>query len=172
MNRLLLSIALVFLVCPAYADLTAPVRMVAPITDPTMVVVDRGAKLELFPMKRAVPTTDSAGRAVMHHVVRASADAAIGPHQLGVVFNHSMQQQGYISGEIVFKIKVGHTADSFSSSLFPGLKKITNPEVYVVNARTPAEFLKVFKRLQARSDLEWVEPSVIYGPKENVLSVQ
>jgi hypothetical protein len=172
MNRLILSIVLALIVCPAHADLTAPVRTVAPITDPTMVVLDRGAKLEVFPMKRAVAATDSAGRTVMHHVVPASANTAIGPSQLGVVFNHSMQQQGYISGEIVFKMKVGHTADSFSSSLYPGLKKITNPEVYVVNARTPAEFLKVFKRLQARSDLEWVEPSVMYGPKESVLSVQ
>jgi hypothetical protein len=29
------------------------------------------------------------------------------------------------------------------------------PEVYVVNARTPAEFMAVLKRLQGRSDLEW-----------------
>lgn len=172
MNRLLLSMFLALIVCPAHADLTAPVRTIAPITDPTMVVIDRGAKLEVFPLKRAVPATDSAGRAVMHHVLRARAEAAIGPQQLGVVFNHAMQQQGYISGEIVFKLKVGHTADGFSSLLYPGLKKITNPEVYVVNARTPAEFIKVFKRLQARSDVEWVEPSVVYGAKEKELSAQ
>jgi hypothetical protein len=28
--------------------------------------------------------------------------------------------------------------------------------VYIVNARTPAEFVKLLKRLQARTDLEWV----------------
>jgi hypothetical protein len=172
MNRLLLSIFLAFIVCPAHADLTAPERTVAPITDPTMIVIDRGAKLEVFPMKRAVPATDSAGRAVMHHVVPSRADSSIGPNQLGVVFNHSMQQQGYITGEIVFKLRIGHTATDFSSSLYPALKKITNPDVYVVNARTPAEFLKLLKRLQARSDVEWVEPSVVYGPKEKELSTQ
>ena len=75
-----------------------------------------------------------------------------------------MQTQGYISGEIAFKVK-GGGAFPGSPSLNPGLKQITKPAVYVVNARTPAEFIKVLKRLQARTDLEWVEPTVIYGPQ-------
>jgi hypothetical protein len=172
MNRLILLIVLALIGCPAHAELTAPVRTIAPVTDPSMVVIDRGAELEVFPTKRAVPATDRAGRAIAHHVVAARADAAIGPQQLGVVYNHAMQQQGYISGEIVFKMKAGRTVEGFSPSLYPGLKKITNPEVYVINTRTPAEFLKALKRLQSRSDLEWVEPSVTYGLVSNQPSVR
>ena len=83
-----------------------------------------------------------------------------------------MQQQGYVSGEIAFKMKAGSTAKSFNSALYPGLKKITNPEVYAVNTRTPAEFMKVMKRLQVRTDVERVVPTVIYGPAVNVPSAR
>jgi hypothetical protein len=163
MNRLITSLILLLLGCSAQAELSAPIRTVAPISDPSMVIMDRGAKLEVIPTKRAVPATDSAGRVVARRMTTSSADAPIGPLQLGVVFNHALQQQGYISGEIAFEMKAGHTAEGFTASLYPGLKKITSPEVYVVNARTPAEFLKVMKRLLGRSDIEWVEPTVTYG---------
>jgi hypothetical protein len=172
MNRLIIVMTLGLLALPAAAQLSPPTRIIAPVTDPTMVMVDRGAKLEIFPTQRAVSQSENNGREVVHHVVVASADSAIGPLQLGVVFNHAMQQQGYISGEIAFKMKAGLRLSGFSTSSYPGLKKITNPEVYVVNARTPAEFMTVLKRLQARGDLEWVEPTVIYGPSKTSGSIQ
>jgi hypothetical protein len=127
-----------------------------------MVVIDRGAKLEVLPSKRATQTADSSGVRVVHRVTASSTSAPIGPDQLGVVYNHAMQQQGYITGEIAFKVKNGHVF-SGSSASYPRLKQLTKSAVYIVNARTPAEFIKVLKRLQARSDLEWVEPTVTYG---------
>jgi hypothetical protein len=128
-----------------------------------MVIMDRGARLEVFPGRRAIPHQDAMGRTTVHEVVPASAGSAMGPGQLGVVFNHAMQQQGYITGEITIKLKPGYSVAVLKSSAYPGLKRITNPGVYVVNARSPAEFLSMMKSLQARSDLEWVEPTVEYG---------
>jgi hypothetical protein len=113
------------------------------------------------PTKRATESLDSAGKRVVQQMTVANPDSPIGPHQLGVVFNHAMQAHGYITGEIAFQVKGGRTFTG-SSALYPGLKQVTAPAVYVVNARTPAEFIKVLKRLQARSDLEWVEPTVTY----------
>jgi hypothetical protein len=164
MDRLVISIVLVFMVCSAHAELTAPARTLAPITDPAMIVMDRGAKLEVFPTKRAVPATDRAGRQIAHQIVAAGAARPFGPKQLGVVFNHAMQQRGTISGEITFKMKPGKPVKALDRASYPGLQKITDPEVYVVNARTPAEFILLLERLQARPDLEWVEPTVMYGP--------
>ena len=46
---------------------------------------------------------------------------------------------------------------------YPGLAEVTNPNVFLVVPQTPAEFIAVFKRLQTRNDVEWVEPIVIYG---------
>jgi hypothetical protein len=172
MNRFFILLVLAMGIGPVWAGLQPPTRTLQPVADTSMIVTDRGAKLEIFPTKRAVAQTDSGGRDVVHHVMTATADSEITSHQLGVVFNHAMQQQGYISGEIAFKMKAGLKLSGFPASLYPGLKKITNPEVYVVNARTPAEFMTVLKRLQARGDLEWVEPTVIYGPSKTSGSIQ
>jgi hypothetical protein len=171
MQRLVLSLVLLVMAGAACAQLRPPERTLHPVTDPSMVVMDRGAKLEVFPDKRATPRADVAGGGSSHHVTTASADAPIGPQQLGVVFNHAMQQQGYITGEITFKVKGGH-AFSDSSTSYPGLKLIVAPATYVVTARTPTEFIDVLKRLQARPDLEWVEPTVTYGPAENAPQIR
>ncbi len=172
MKCLILSLALFAMSSSAHAELHAPQRQLQSIADPANVLMDRGSKLEVLPMVRAIPKTDSTGQVTAHHLLQAAAGNPIGPQQLGVVFNHSMQQQGYISGEIAFKMRAGSTAKSLSSALYPGLKRITNPEVYVVNTRTPAEFMKVLKRLQARTDIEWVVPTVVYGPATNTNSAR
>lgn len=162
MHRKIQVLMLLLTAGPALAQLQVPPRVIQQVTDPTMVVIDRGAKLEVLATKRATPRTDASGRVVSHHVVTASATSTIGPQQLGVVFNHSMQQQGFISGEIAFKLKPGYTAADLSPALYPGLKRIAEPAVYVVNARTPLEFIQVLERLQARADVDWVEPVVSY----------
>jgi len=162
MYRLILSLVLLLTAMTSPAQLRAPARTLQPITDPSMVVTDRGARLEILPTKRATPRMDSSGRTVSHHVITANNTAPIGPHQLGVVFNHALQQQGFITGEISFKMKQGYTASAFNPTLYPGLKEIAKPGLFVVNAQTPAQFIAVLKRLQARSDVEWVEPSVNY----------
>ena len=169
-RHLVLSMTLLLATDTAIAQLHAPERVLPQVADPSMVVMDRGAKLEVFPTKRATASIDSSGRAVVRHVAIASATAPIGPKQLGVVFNHAMQAQGYITGEIAFKMKPGHTASGLRAALYPGLKRITEPEVYVVNARTPVEFIAMFKRLQHRSDIEWVEPTVTYGAADTTPS--
>ena len=172
MNRLIASVIFLLAVGQSHAQLQAPTRVIQPVQNPANVVIDRGVKLEIFPTQRALPGADSSGRQVVKNVRTVSEDSPIGPMELGVVFNHAMQQQGYISGEIAFKMKAGQKLSGFSASSYPGLKKITNPEVYVVNARTPAEFMAVLKRLQGRNDLEWVEPTVIYGPGKTSGSIQ
>ncbi|MDB6101976.1 MAG: hypothetical protein JWO52_1975 [Gammaproteobacteria bacterium] len=167
MNRLILSLVLLMTTGPALADLQAPARSVQPVADPTMVIIDRGATLEVLPTSRAMPHADASGRVVSHHVRASSATALIGPRQLGVVFNHSMQQQGFITGEIAFKLRAGHTTAELSPALYPGLKQIASPAVYVTNARTPAEFINIFKLLQGRPEVEWVEPIVSYSPADS-----
>jgi hypothetical protein len=172
MNRIIIALLLALAVRPACAELQAPTRTLQPVADAAMVVMDRGAKLEVLPNKRAMPQADVTSRVTIHRVVAASASSMIGPEQLGVVFNHARQEQGYISGEIAFQMKSGLKLPGLSSAMYPGLKKITNPEVYVVSARTPAEFIAVLKRLHARDDLAWVEPTVTYGPSQTSVTNQ
>jgi hypothetical protein len=164
MARLLICLVLAFITLSAFAELQAPTRALAAVADPTMVVIDRGARLEVLPNKRAITQLDASGREV-HRVSTASAAAAMSSSQLGVVFNHAMQQQGYISGEITFKVK--GAGFSLLPAQYPGLKLIIQPSVYAVYARSPAQFIQVLKRLQARTDLEWVEPTVTYGRSDS-----
>jgi hypothetical protein len=163
MDRCIVVLVLALAFGSVHAELRPPARNIRAVTDSSMIVMDRGARLEVFPAKRAMLRAEVTGQSAAHQVVSASASSPIGPTQLGVVFNHATQQQGYITGEIAFKMKAGHTADGLSPSQYPGLTRITEPAVYVVKARTPAEFVKLTKRLQARTDVEWVEPTVTYG---------
>ena len=48
-----------------------------------------------------------------------------------------MQVQGYITGEIAFKMTGGlEPTSDFDAALYPGLKKLTDPNVYIVVATT------------------------------------
>lgn len=168
MNRLMLLLPLLLMAGQSSAELRPSDKTLKGISDPTMVVQDRGAKLEVYPTRRAVAVSDPAGRIKLHHVTMTHADTPIGPRQLGVVFNHAMQQLGYISGEISFKMLPGQPVASLSATLVPGLRRVTEPDVYAVYTRTPAEFLRVLRRLQSRKDLEWVEPTITYGPNDSI----
>jgi hypothetical protein len=53
MNRLILSLVLLVPSASALADLQVPARSVQPVANPTMVVIDRGATLEVLPKSRA-----------------------------------------------------------------------------------------------------------------------
>ena len=154
MYRLAIFVILVLASPISGAQLQPSPRVIQKVADPTMVIDDRGAKLEVLSTKRAAQQMASSGKQVFHSVFAASQSEPISPQQLGVVFNHAMQVQGYITGEIAFKMKDGVQAtDRLDPASYPGLAKVTNPNVYLVVARTPPEFVELTKRLQARTDI-------------------
>lgn len=141
-----------------------PTRQIAKaVTNEGMVINDRGSKLEVFPSLRAIRTMTASGS--VHSEFMSGKIDPINPQQLGVVFNHAMQVRGYFTGEIAIKMKDGlQAADWLDRSSFPGLAKLTEPNIYIVVARNPLEFVELTKQLQERIDMEWVEPIVVYGP--------
>jgi hypothetical protein len=172
MKRLIVSLLMAVLAAPAFAQLTAPPRTIVAVVDPANVINDRGSKLEVYPTQRATPLLDARHRNVVHQVTIASANSPIGAQQLGVVFNHAMQQHGFITGEIAFRSMSGVRPSDMTASSYPGLKRITASGVYVVKAGTPTEFISLMKRLQARTDLEWVEPTITYGSLKTNATIQ
>jgi hypothetical protein len=168
-----LVLLLSLLTVSANAEMRPIARAVVPVTDPTMVVDDRGTKLEILPGERAAVGTDSAGRAAVQRVQVTSTETPFSSLQPGLVFNHSYQQYGYIIGEIAFRMKGGRAPGAdFPSSLYPRLKKIGTLDMYAVTAPNPRVFLEVLKRLQARTDLDWVVPTVTYFPANSTASVR
>jgi len=144
------------------AQIAPPVHATRAVVDPSMVFEDRGQKLEIYPALRATPEA-AAGVGVQHRIVQADASAPIGPRNLGVVFNHALQVQGFLTGEITFMPKGDTVPADFDAATYPGFKKITNPNIYEVVAASPKQFMTLLNRLKARSDLEWVEAVVVYG---------
>lgn len=166
--RILLALAsLLLLSGTAVADLRPPSRTLHPVADQANILNDRGSRLELYPTQRLTVTKDVTTGRLKRAVKAAAATAPIGPRNLGVVFNHDMQQTGYITGEISFKPKAGFSTVGLPTADFPGLKHLSKAGIYVVQATTPAQFATVLKALQARSDLAWVEPIVTYGLAAN-----
>ncbi|HTT09843.1 MAG TPA: hypothetical protein VMG60_03050 [Burkholderiaceae bacterium] len=152
---------------PSLAQLPAPAPAAPSIRDPAMVVEDRGQKLEFFPTLRAAPQMMSGGRIVVHRLTVARADAPFAPKSLGVAYNHTIQAQGFLTGEITFSPKGGTLPADIQGAGYHGLRKIVPPNVYEVVARTPAELKALFGSLKARSDLEWVEIPINYGISAN-----
>lgn len=162
---LLVTLALLGCAMPIDAQIVpTPRAKPAAVADAAMVFEDRGQQMEIYPALRATPSLKPGGVGVRHQVASAAEGAPIGPRNLGVVFNHALQVRGYLTGEIAFKPKGDRLPADFDAvANWPGLAKVTNPNLYVVIAASPREFIPLFNRLKARDDLEWVEAVVIYG---------
>jgi hypothetical protein len=144
----------------------------AAVADSTMVFQDRGQQLEVYPTLRATPGMKPGTSSIEHRLSKTEESTPMGPGNLGVVFNHSLQARGYLTGEIAFKPKGDGPPVGFDAASYPGLTKVTNPNIHVVVASSPREFLALFNRLRSRTDLEWVEAVVIYGAAADNVSLQ
>jgi hypothetical protein len=145
----------------AHAQLVAPATPPRAVQDANMIVMDRGSKLEILPTARALPEVSSMA-VNRHQIIEARTDAPVSNKQLGVVFNHAMQQTGFFTGEIAFKAKAGvEPLSILEQGLRP--KRLGKTDVYFVRATTPRQFKSVLMALQGRPTLEWVEPNIIYG---------
>jgi hypothetical protein len=161
---LVMTVGLLGCAMPIDAQIVPPARAKpAAVADPAMVFEDRGQSLELYPALRAAPAVAAGKPGVAHQLFKTGEAAPMGPSHLGVVFNHALQRQGYLTGEIAFKPRGDGVPADLDAASWPGLAKLTNPNIYIVVAATPKEFLQLFNRLKARGDLEWVEAVVIYG---------
>ncbi len=154
---------------PARAQLPVAPRASQPVVDPTMVVEDRGQALEIFPTVRASPELAPNGRSVIQRLASADVAAVLGPRSLGVVYNHTIGAQGFVTGEITFQPRGDALPADMGPATCPGLRKIVEPNVYEVVARTPSELMSLLSTLKARTDLEWVELFVHYGVSANSL---
>jgi hypothetical protein len=128
-----------------------------------MVLDVRGASLEVLPKVRAQAAGTQSGKAA--RMVASVPASKFSAGSRGVVFNHAMQSYGVLTGEITFKMKGDLKAEDagLSPLEYPGLAKLTNPNIYVVVANSPTDYVTLFKGLKARTDVEWVEAIVDYS---------
>jgi hypothetical protein len=105
----------------------------------------------------------ASGTGVARRVKSALVTAPIGPSTMGVVFNHDMQQTGYVTGEISFKLRPNISIATLAAAGLPTSRHLVAADIYVIQTTTPAQFLDTLKKLQVRKELAWVEPVVTYG---------
>lgn len=162
MSKIHRIVAMVIAVLAATTQVQCMATDLTAVINSKMVIVDRGNAIEVLPQVRATPVAGGNVNGAMRLSIQAIGPVAIGNSTPGVVFNHSLRAQGYINGEITFAIKATMPS-GFDPTEYPGFRKLVNPNVYVVVARTSDEFVVLFNRLQSRTDLEWVEAQVQYG---------
>lgn len=149
----------------APASLTAgqPVPSVRAIQPPDDQVVRlAGTDLGFWSSRRAL--MGERGPADIKSVTLAASSDPISFRERGVVFNYGMRAFGLISGEIAFEVLPDVDPRSLSWVATPPPKLLVPPSVYVVNAPTGSEFLRVMSMLKKSKSVRWAEPSVNYIP--------
>lgn len=146
-----------------FAQIPLPNRVPMAIKNPEMVMETRGAKIEIYPERRVSITKSSAGQTSMREITDGGAAAQISARAPALVFNHAYQQYGYATGEIAFKFKAT-APTNVSAAVGVTARKVGTLDIYVVNAKTSTELVALTEKLQARSDIQWVVPTVRYIP--------
>jgi hypothetical protein len=151
----------------AGSQITPAPRTSVEIKNPQQVVEVQGAAIEVFPERRVTVQSFASGREVMRETAQTAGSAPLVESDGVLIYNHAYHAYGYATGEISFKFKAGKTPVSpLPAVQFPGFRRLGNLNAYVVYARTPVEFIELYRRLQERSDIEWVVPNIEYVPKQ------
>lgn len=151
----------------AASQITLTPRTPVEIKNPQQVVQVQGAAIEVFPERRVTVQSLASGREVMRETVQTAGSAPLDESDGVLIYNHAYQAYGYATGEISFKFKAGKTpASPLPAAQYPGFRRLGNLNAYVVYARNPVEFIELYRRLEERSDIEWVVPYIEYVPKQ------
>ena len=132
--------------------------------DPSQVIpLFAGSSIGLIPDKRVqISRSTETMQPPMRKAVSASLEDPISSLQRAVVYNKSMQAYGLLSGEITFAMQSGLDAISLDWGSASGPRPLGPPDVYVVNAASGTEFVRIFNMLKSARGVKWVEPSVDY----------
>ena len=152
------------LLCVASAVAVGQTRPATMMTHPKQDQVIRFAETQLgFLSSRRVMLGDRGPSDIKAASVAVASDP-INQRVRGVVFNYAMQAYGLVSGEIAFEARKGFDPRSMSWATTTAPKVLVAPSIYVVNAPTGSEFLRVMSMLKGHESVRWVEPSVDYIP--------
>jgi hypothetical protein len=123
-----------------------------------------GSSLGFMPKRRVTVVEDGRpdSQPAQLAAVVSSEEDALSLKQRGVLFNYSMQAYGLTSGEICFEVRTGFDVGGlrWENGRLP--RPLGPAQVFVVDASTGSEFLRILTMLRASSSVKWVEPTVQY----------
>jgi hypothetical protein len=115
-----------------------------------------GVRVEI----EAAPGSGAQGL-TMSAEISSVVDSISSEHR-GVLYNYSMQAYGLISGEVTFGVEPSFDVRALSWGGGKTPRALGPPGVFVFNASTGSEFVRIVKMLQGASAVLWVEISTQY----------
>lgn len=145
------------LVCTlANAQLVVPEPpLQRPIMDMNMVIQFGGHRIEVLPAKRAVLQANG-----QYTKMTTGTSEALSKDRLGIGYSYASNTHVLMNGEVSVKLRTGFSLTSLGP-LSTGAKLLVPPDLFVLNASTPHELVRMMKALQTHRAVDWVEPFII-----------
>jgi len=126
-----------------------------PIMDMNMVIQFGGHRIEVLPAKRAVLQANG------HYTVMSTGTSeAMTKDRLGMGYSYASNTHVLMNGEFSVKLKTGFSLTSLGP-LSTGAKLLIPPNLFVLNASTPHELVRMMRALQTHPAVDWVEPFIV-----------
>ena len=126
-----------------------------PVSNAAMVIQFGSQRIEVLPTSRAVKQASG-----HYNVVDAGTSEAMTKDKLGVGYSYASNAKILMNGDISVKLRAGYSVTSLGP-LAAGSKLLVPPDLYVLNASTPLDLVRMVGALQANPAVDWVEPFII-----------
>lgn len=141
---------------PANAQLVVPEPPLhRAISDMGMVIQFGSHRIEVLPTKRAVKQANG-----QYKVMTTGTSEAITKDKLGIGYSYASNTHVLINGELNVKLRTGYSLTSLGA-LASGAQLLIPPDLFVLNASTPHDLVRMMGALQTNRAVDWVEPFII-----------
>lgn len=126
-----------------------------PIVDMTMVIQFGSHRIEVLPTKRAVKQANG-----QYTMMTTGPSEAMTKDKLGIGYSYASNAHVLINGELNVKLRTGYSLTSLGA-LASGAQLLIPPDLFVLNASTPHDLVRMMGALQTNRAVDWVEPFII-----------
>jgi hypothetical protein len=125
------------------------------ITDMTMVIQFGSHPIEVLPTKRAVKQANG-----QYTMMTIGTSEAMTKDKLAIGYSYASNAHVLLNGEISVKLRTGYSLNALGH-LSKGAKLLVPPNLFVLNASTPLDLVRMMSALQTHQAVDWVEPFII-----------
>lgn len=126
-----------------------------PIVDMTMVIQFGSHRIEVLPTERAVKQANG-----QYTKMTTGSSEALSKDRLGIGYSYASNAHILLNGEVSVKLRTGFPLTSLGP-LSSGAKLLVPPDLFVLNASTPLDLVRMMGALQTHQAVDWVEPFII-----------
>lgn len=121
----------------------------------TMVIQFGSHPIEVLPTKRAVKQANG-----QYTMMTIGTSEAMTKDKLAIGYSYASNAHVLLNGEISVKLRTGYSLNALGP-LSKGAKLLVPPNLFVLNASTPLDLVRMMSALQTHQAVDWVEPFII-----------